>query len=254
MLVDPAVLWLNPWPLIATVLIILIGKSAAAFAIVRAFGQPSTTALTISTSLAQIGEFSFILATLGVGLGLLPKEGQDLILAAAIITIMLNPALFAAAVAFEKRRAHKTAPPEPAAPEPVAAKRAIIVGYGRVGSVVADRIGARGMSITVIEDQDGAAALARRQGLEVIHGNAADVETLTAAKVREASCIFVAIPNGFEAGQIIQKAKAVNPALTVVARAHSDDEAEHLRRLGASKIIMAERELALAMADAASQG
>jgi CPA2 family monovalent cation:H+ antiporter-2 len=255
MLVDPSVLWLNLWPLLATVLIILIGKSAAAFAIVRAFGQPSSTALTISTSLAQIGEFSFILATLGVGLGLLPKEGQDLILAAAIITIMLNPALFAAAVAFEKRRKPSTEPqPEPAEPEPVAFKRVIIVGYGRVGSVIADGVAVHGATIAVIEDQDSVAALARRHGLEVVSGNAADVETLMAAKIREASCIFVAIPNGFEAGQIVQKAKAVNPALTIVARAHSDDEAEYLRRLGASKIIMGERELALAMVDAASLG
>jgi CPA2 family monovalent cation:H+ antiporter-2 len=253
MLVDPSVLWLNPWPLIATVLIILIGKSLAAFAIVRAFGQPSSTALTISTSLAQIGEFSFILATLGVGLGLLPKEGQDLILAAAIITIMLNPALFAAAVAFEKRRKPATEAPEPT-PQPVEAKRVIIVGYGRVGSVIADGVAARGLEIAVIEDQDSVAALARRNGLEVVPGNAADAETLVAAKIREATCIFVAIPNGFEAGQIVQKAKAVNPTLTIVARAHSDDEAEHLRRLGASKIIMGERELALAMVDAASLG
>jgi CPA2 family monovalent cation:H+ antiporter-2 len=255
MLVDPSVLWLNLWPLLATVLIILVGKSAAAFAIVRSFGQPSSTALTISTSLAQIGEFSFILATLGVGLGLLPKEGQDLILAAAIITIMLNPALFAAAVAFEKRHKPATEPqPEPPTPEPATAKRVIIVGYGRVGSVIADGVAAHGATIAVIEDQDNVAALARRHGLEVVSGNAADVETLMAAKIREASCIFVAIPNGFEAGQIVQKAKAVNPALTIVARAHSDDEAEYLRRLGASKIIMGERELALAMVDAASLG
>ena len=250
MLVDPSVLWLNPWPLVATVLIILIGKSLAAFAIVRAFGQPSSTALTISTSLAQIGEFSFILATLGVGLGLLPKEGQDLILAAAIITIMLNPALFAAAVAFEKRRAPAVASPPP--PEPATAKRVIIIGYGRVGSVIAEGVATHGATIAVIEDQDNVAALARRHGLEVVPGNAADDETLIAARIREASCILVAIPNGFEAGQIVQKAKALNPGLTIVARAHSDDEAEHLRRLGASKIIMGERELALAMVDAAS--
>jgi len=255
MLVDPSVLWLNLWPLLATILIILVGKSAAAFAIVRGFGQPTSTALTISTSLAQIGEFSFILATLGVGLGLLPKQGQDLILAAAIITIMLNPALFAAAVAFEKRHKPVAEPqPEPPAPEPATAKRVIIVGYGRVGSVIADGVAAHGATIAVIEDQDNVAALARRHGLEVVPGNAADVETLMAAKIREASCIFVAIPNGFEAGQIVQKAKAVNPALTIVARAHSDDEAEYLRRLGASKIIMGERELALAMVDAASLG
>jgi CPA2 family monovalent cation:H+ antiporter-2 len=96
MLFNPHIVVTAPWSLAATVFIIVIGKSLAAFAIVRLFGHPASTALTISASLAQIGEFSFILASLGVGLGLLPKQGSDLILAGAIFSILLNPLLFAA--------------------------------------------------------------------------------------------------------------------------------------------------------------
>src|SRR3546814_12393854 len=107
MLFDPAVVIEQPLPLLATVAIIILGKSIAAFLIVRAFGYSSKTALTIAASLAQIGEFSFILAGLGTELGLLPPEGRDLILAGAIISIFLNPLLFALILAH----------PEPAEPE-----------------------------------------------------------------------------------------------------------------------------------------
>ena len=132
------------------------------------------------------------------------------------------------------------------------APRAIIVGYGRVGSIIADRLREKGAAIVVMEDQDAAAALARRNKFDVVRGNAADAANLAAAEIESAASLFVAIPNGFEAGQIVQQAKAANPTLRIVARAHSLDEVEHLRRLGATKIILGERELALAMVDAAS--
>jgi CPA2 family monovalent cation:H+ antiporter-2 len=250
MLVDPAVLWRDLWLVLATVLIIVVGKSVAAFAIVRLFGHPTRAALTISISLAQIGEFSFILATLGVGLDLLPAQGRDLILAAAIITIMINPALFKAALAFE-RRSIEPSPPAAVEPTPVA-KRAILIGFGRVGRVVAASLRDKAASIVVIEDQDQVAADARRLGLEVVAGNAADTKTLAAARVAKAQWLFVAIPNAFEAGQIVEQARIANPAITIIARAHSAEEVEYLRRLGATRIIMGERELALAMVDAAS--
>src|SRR5690606_7155947 len=98
MLFNPAVLVQQPLLLLATVVIIIIGKTIAAFAIVRAFGHPTDTALTISASLAQIGEFSFILASLGTGLGVLPAEGRDLILAGALVSILLNPIIFSLVV------------------------------------------------------------------------------------------------------------------------------------------------------------
>ncbi len=121
MLFDPGVLIRSPWSVLATVAIIIVGKTIAAFVIVRAFGRPNSTALTISASLAQIGEFSFILAGLGVSMGVLPTEGRDLILAGAIISILLNPFLF---VIFERLRS-RSVPTKPAiaAPVPAPARR-----------------------------------------------------------------------------------------------------------------------------------
>ena len=128
--------------MLATAAIIIIGKSIVAFAIVRAFGHPSKVGLTISASLAQVGEFSFILAGLGVSLGLLPEEGRDLILAGAIISIIVNPVLFTALDRWKVARDPKVAGPTPASTrrDPVEiAHHAIIVGYGRVGASSAMR-------------------------------------------------------------------------------------------------------------------
>lgn len=257
MLVDPAIVVRDFWPLIATVLIIIVGKSVAAFAIVRMFNHPSSTASTISMSLAQIGEFSFILATLGVDLKLMPEQGRDLILAAAIITIMLNPALFQAALWFEKRNApaaKSAMSPSPTPVEAAQAEHAIVIGHGRVGSIIAAELKSRAVPFTIVEDQDEIIADARRRGFDVIDGNAADTQRLIAARVNQAKWLFVAIPNAFEAGQIVQQAKAANPDIIVVARAHSQAEVDHLRQFATNSIIMGERELALGMIHAASLG
>src|SRR5262245_4016279 len=163
MLFDPAVLIENPWPVLATLAIILVGKSLAALAIVLAFRYPLGTALTISASLAQIGEFSFILANLGVDLGLLPERGRELILAGAILSILINPAAFAAIDRLrpwlERREPEPgaVAPAEPAGPElPVTAleNHAVVIGFGRVGSVVGEDLLRQGHPFLVIEDND----------------------------------------------------------------------------------------------------
>ena len=136
MLFDPASIVSAPWPLIATLFIIVIGKSFAAFLIVMAFRHPISTALTISASLAQIGEFSFILAELGGASGLLPKEGRDLILAGAIISITLNPLIFAGVdwllARLERRPDRSVTPASTAAAIPMTAltDHTIVVGYG----------------------------------------------------------------------------------------------------------------------------
>ncbi len=255
MLVNPAIILRDPWPLLATVLIIVVGKSAAAYLIVRAFGRPTSTALTISVSLAQIGEFSFILAGLGVSLGLLPAEGRDLILAGAIVTILLNPALFFAAERLRALLDHApAAAAAPATVEPLApttlSDHLVLVGYGRVGSIVGDEARRRGLSLLVVEENPEIAERLRAQGVETIVGNALEPHLIDAANLAAARWLCVAIPNGFEAGQLVAQAKALRPALQVVARAHSDDEVEHLDKLGADVVIMGEREIALGMIDA----
>jgi CPA2 family monovalent cation:H+ antiporter-2 len=283
MLFDPTSLWRDPLPMLAAVFIIVIGKSVAAFVIVRLFGHPVTTALLISASLAQIGEFSFILAELGVKLGLLPEAGRDLILGSAILSILLNPVVFnvfgrlrpllermapvpvpagGPAIPAEETPLAEPAPaatPEPATLDEPALPTAltdhvVLVGYGRVGSLIGASLQAAGRPFVVIEDADQPLARLREAGIETIVGNAAVPEVLGLANLPAARQLAVAVPNAFEAGQIVAQARAANPGIAIIARAHSDAEVEHLRSLGADAVIMGEREIARGMAEALVAG
>lgn len=286
MLFDPAIVLTNPLPILGTVFIIVVGKSIAAFVIVRMFGKSVSTALTISASLAQIGEFSFILAELGVGLKLLPEEGRDLILAGAIISIILNPVMFylcdRLAPKLEARlirapgAAVETAAADAAKPATVAgapasqplsneeaaytsagedgelastklASHAVVVGCGRVGSLVVANLKSSGVPFLVIEDSESRVGELMKQGVEVIVGNAASPKVTALANLAAAKSLVVAIPNAFEAGHVIANARAVNPGLLVLARASNDAEIEHLTKMGADTVIMGEREIAFGM-------
>lgn len=247
MLFDPSVVIAQPVPLLATVAIIVVGKSMAAFAIVRAFGHENKTALTISASLAQIGEFSFILAGLGTNLAILPQEGRDLILAGAILSIFLNPFVFTAVagrVADARRAVKEEAAEIERQRERERQEHIILVGYGRVGQLVANGTREAGRAIVVIEDEGDMARKAAEDGFQVVVGNAADPYVLQEAGIESAGKLVIAIPEGFEGGAIAQKANKLNDRLTVFARAHSDAEVEHLTKCGANEVIMGEREIA----------
>ncbi len=284
MLFDPMILINNPLPVLATVFIIVIGKSVLAFLIVTAFKRPIGTALVVSASLAQIGEFSFILAALGVGLGLLPPEGRDLILAGAIVSIILNPLIFLAVDALrpwlEDRFGHPVAtsasgPAERVEPDLVASARTappetvdeveptevptaksghvVVIGFGRVGTVVVEALLESRTPFLVIEDAEGRAIAARARGIEVVVGNAAAPKVLSLANVAGASSVMIAIPNAFEAGQATEQTRKQNPKVLIVARAHSDEEEAHLKTLGANMVILGEREIGLGMVDVISR-
>ena len=255
MLFDPETVISQPFAVLATLLIIMVGKSIAAFLIVKAFRHPIGTSMLIAASLGQIGEFSFILAELGVELRLLPEEGRDLIITGAIISIMLNPAMFLLADKLESRRSNREENhqlPKAAVLQPTALRdHAILVGFGRVGKIVAQVLAARQQPFLVIEVDEARTAQAEALGIEVISGNAVLPEVLRAAEVPAGRAMLIAIPNGFEAGNIVLQAKEQNPAITIVARAHSDAEVEHLTRHGADHVIMGEREIAQGMVDLA---
>lgn len=253
MLFDPFSLLNNFWPVLATLAIIIVGKSVVAFLIVIAFRYPRSTALIISASLAQIGEFSFILAELGVGLNLLPEEGRDLILAGAILSIVLNPLVFALVDRYAPRVDPKPSDPKPGDPPPVEEEanepttltgHTILVGYGRVGSIVGNALKQLGTPFLVVEDSDKALARLRADGIEAISGNAANEATFALTNAAGARRLILATPNAFEAGQIALRARAANPAIEIVARAHSDAEVEHLASLGVTDVVMGEREIA----------
>lgn len=263
MLFNPAILLSHPLALLATLLIITIGKSSVAYFVVRLFRHSESTALMIAASRAQIGEFSFILAGLGVSLSLLPPEGRDLVLAGALISILMTPFLFGAA---DWLRAHhepaaKKAPaetatgpetaPETPTREPVPVTRltnhVVLVGYGRVGSVIGATLSVSRVPLFVIESDEDLVEKLREQGIEAVSGNAADPELAMAANYPTARCLLVAIPDGFEGGQVVEQAHALNRKLPIIARAHSDEEIEHLQRHGASKVVMGEELIAHAM-------
>jgi CPA2 family monovalent cation:H+ antiporter-2 len=257
MLFDPAILVEQPLLVAATLFIIVVGKSAAAFLIVKAFRHPVGTSALIAASLAQIGEFSFILAALGVDVGLLPPEGRDLIITGAILSILLNPLMFLAAERFTPLRAEEPARAPPGAaprPEPTAlAEHTVLAGYGRVGGIVAEGLIERGTPFLVIEDDDKAVARLASRRIEHIVGSAVLPEVLEAANISIAKTLILAIPNGFEAGNAVIRAKAANPSIRVVARAHSVAEVEHLHGLGADKVIMGEEEIAKGMLEYSSE-
>ena len=262
MLFDPMVLINNPLSLLATLLIIMIGKSAAAFFIVRAFKHPTGTALTISASLAQIGEFSFILAGLGVSLKIMPPEARDLVLAGAILSILCNPLVF---IGFEKLRPfieRKLGAKQSADVTDLEADdkdnaaddfstyattqtgHTIIAGYGEVGSRVAARLIEEKRPLVVIENAEKPATELRETGVEVILGNAADADALARAGLADAQCLILALPYAFETARVIAQAGQINPSLHIIARAESVVEADYLRDLGIGTIILAEEEIA----------
>jgi len=259
MLFDPNILIEAPWAVAATVLIIVIGKSLAALAIVRAFGYPMGTAFTISASLAQIGEFSFILAALGMSLGLLPAAGRDLILAGALISIILNPLFFTGLDRLkpwlEKKDAShaagREAEPE-ADEEPIHVTalegHAIVVGTGRVGKRVVDALIAGPAPLYVIDESEDEIKRLAARGVEGIAGSAATL--LHAANPAKASALIVAIPSNFEAGQVIEQARAANAAMPIIGRAQTEAEAEYLRRYGATHVEISPDVLADALAAA----
>jgi CPA2 family monovalent cation:H+ antiporter-2 len=260
MLFNPTIVANAPIALLATVLIILVAKSIAAYGVVRLFGHAAPVALIISASLAQIGEFSFILANRSVELALIPAEARDLILAGAIITILLNPLLFAALDVYAARREK---PPVEAAPEqkedetkmrepipPTALTgHVVLVGHGRVGGFISAALMERNIPLFVIEDSEDRVGALRQSGVEAITGNAADPEVIAAANLSAARCLLVAIPDAFEGGQVVQQARALNPALPIVARAHFEEEIGHLKRHGANIVVMGEHEIAKSMLD-----
>jgi CPA2 family monovalent cation:H+ antiporter-2 len=271
MLFNPYVLVERSWAVLATLAVIVGGNGLAAFAATRLLGQPTATAWTIAASLGQIAEFSFILAGIGVGLGVLPPEGRDLILAGAILSILLNPFLFTAVergrvrvmpAALKPSTGLSSRQPDdseekttPSAPLAVTRLQDhdVIIGYGRVGSLLGGRLAAAGQQLLVFDEVDTAIGAARQDGAEVVVGNAADPEVLAVANLPAARRLFITIPQAFEAGQIVQQARAASAALEIVARAHTDAEVEHLTRLGADLTVMGEREIAHRMIERALQ-
>jgi CPA2 family monovalent cation:H+ antiporter-2 len=258
MLFDPSILVREPLLVLATLAVIVVGKSLAALLIVRASGHSTATALTIAASLAQIGEFSFILATLGMSLGLLSQTGRDLILGGAILSILVNPLLFVALGRMGRRKgspheqAHAADPAGP--PLPRLSDHAVLVGFGRVGHLVALAMIERGQPFVVVEDELDVVQALRRDGIPALHGNAVAPGMMELAQIGAARWLLLAIPDALEAGQIVAQARKLNAGVDIVARAHSSAEMLHLEKQGVNHTLTGEREIAEGMASRVLNG
>ncbi|WP_029592123.1 YbaL family putative K(+) efflux transporter [Franconibacter pulveris] len=253
MLFDPMILIDEPLAVLGTLAIIIFGKSLAAFLLVKLFGHSQRTALTIATSLAQIGEFAFILAGLGMALDLLPQNGQNLVLAGAILSIMLNPILFALLERFlqktetlEEQTLEEAIEEEQQNPVDIC-NHALLVGYGRVGSLLGERLLAQEIPLVVVETSRSRVDDLRERGIRAVLGNAANEEIMSLAHLDCARWLLVTIPNGYEAGEIVAAARAKRPDIEIIARAHYDDEVDYIAERGANEVVMGEREIANTM-------
>ena len=253
MLFDPLVLIDQPLAVLGTLAIIIFGKSVAAFFLVRLFGHSPRTALTIAASLAQIGEFAFILAGLGVTLNLLPETGRNLVLASAILSIMLNPVLFALLERYlaktetiEEQTMEEAIEEEKQIPVDLC-NHAIVVGFGRVGSLLGSRLMEAGIPIVVVENSRPRVEALREQGIKAVLGNAARSDTMDLARLDCARWLMLTIPNGYEAGEIVTAAREKRPNIEIIARAHYDDEVDYIMERGADRVVMGEREIANSM-------
>ena len=260
MLFDPMVLVDSPLKVLGVVAVIIFGKSIAAMLLVLALRYPLNTAITVSASLAQIGEFSFILAALGISLGLMPQEGQSLILAGAIISIAVNPLLFTAIEPLQRwLRANSSAvrklesSPDPLAELPMTVPherlsgQVVLVGYGRVGRRIADALSAQGIHYVVAEQNREIVDALRKRDQPAVVGNAAEPAVLIQAHIARAAVLVIATPDTFHVRTMIETAKALNPTVRVVVRTHNEQEAELLREDTGGKVFLGEHELAGSM-------
>lgn len=261
MLFDPAVLWQQPLRLLQVVAIILLGKTVAAVLLVLLLRYPLNTALTVGASLSQIGEFSFILAGLGVALGLMPAEGQSLVLAGALLSIALNSAMFAAVEPVQAwlrqrsawvRSMERHADPLAELPTDTEAhllsKQVVLVGHGRVGRRIAEALRNNGIPFVVAEQNRQRVDNLRQQGMAAVYGDATLPEVLIQAHIARAAMLVVATPDTLDVRRMVEIARTLNPGIQVVLRTHSEEEAELLRSEGQAQVFLGEQELAHGMA------
>jgi monovalent cation:H+ antiporter-2, CPA2 family len=261
MLFDPTILLREPLAVFAVLLVIVIGNSVAAFLLALALRYPLSTALTLSAGVAQIGEFSFILAALGVNLALLPEEGRDLILAGSILSITLNPLIFAGRPVISRvlrsregiiRFLERLGEPKVISTRKTSVPlhdHAVIVGHGRVGGAIAPLLQREGLPFIVIERDRLLFENLQRRGVPAVYGDATARGVLDVAQIASARLLIVASPDGFQARRILELARIANPHIETVVRTHSEEELTYLQEQGVGLALMGERELARGMGE-----
>jgi monovalent cation:H+ antiporter-2, CPA2 family len=257
MLFDPSVLVDEPLKLLGVLAVIILGKSMAAAILVLAFRYPLNTALTVSASLAQIGEFSFILSGLGMSLGLISPEANSLILAGAILSIALNPMVFGLIepvriwIHSRSELARKLGSRnDPLAVLPTSVEPAhvtghvVIVGYGRVGQRIGDALHGKKVPFVMAEQNRDIVEKLRTQGIKAVFGEASEPAVLIQAHIARARALIIAVPDTLHVRKMVETARALNPDIEIIVRTHSDEETERLRKEKVDMVFMGENELA----------
>jgi monovalent cation:H+ antiporter-2, CPA2 family len=249
MLFDPATIATRWTEVLTLVVLILAWKSAVAFTLLRLLGQSRARALLVGTALGQIGEFSFIVAGLGVTLGIASPEVQAVIVAAAIVSIAINAPLVGAVA----RLAHRADYEEDPHDFSTWRDHVILVGHGRVGTTVAEALVRTGAPYIVVEEQERVVDGLRARGEHAIRGDASRREVLDRAGIEHARLIVITAPEPFRAHRIMDVARAANDRIVVAVRTHSAAEQayfeEHLAPPGPpGRAVYAEKEAALSLA------
>lgn len=264
MLFDPTVLVRDTARVLALVAVILLWKSALAFTLLRILKQPRRTSLVVAAALGQIGEFSFVVAALGVSLGLFSREQQGLVIAAALIAITVNGPIVSAATRIARRPRNqevalrRAVDAEPGTPRPPLVGHVVLIGHGRVGTTVAEALTRAGQRYVVVEEQERIIGGLRKRGERAIMGDATRAEVLERADVASARLLVVTAPEPFRARRIVEVAREANPAIAVAVRTHSAAEQvffeQYLAAPGAGgRAVYSEREAALSLAHYALQ-
>jgi CPA2 family monovalent cation:H+ antiporter-2 len=251
---------------LAVLLVICVGNSFVAFIIVLIFRYPVRTALTVSASLAQTGEFSFILAALGASLGVLPSQGRDLILAGSLLSITLNPLAFAGIPAIHRALSSRLrlldwlermpAPRLESSGEqaPVLNDHAVIIGHGRVGGALSPVLEREGLPFVVIERDRELFEVLKQRSIPSVFGDATARGVLEAARVESARVLIVALPDSFQVRRVLEIVHQLNPRIDTVARTHSESELRYLKSKGVGLVVMGELAIARGMTEYVLRG
>jgi CPA2 family monovalent cation:H+ antiporter-2 len=262
MLFDPRILIEEPLHVLAVVGIIMVGKTIAAMALVLFFRYPLNTALTVGASLAQIGEFSFILATLGVSLQLLSLEGQNLILAGALISITLNSFVFSAIEPVQNwirersylaRLLERSNDPLAMLPDEVSQDylrdQVVIVGHGEVGRRITQNLMAENIKVVIAEENREIVEDLREKGIAAVSGIATEAGVLIQAHIQHARLLVLSPMDILDIHKIVDIAKTLNPEIQVLVCAESKAEAEVIRKDNIGEVYFAKEEMAKNMSN-----
>jgi monovalent cation:H+ antiporter-2, CPA2 family len=250
MLLDPRAVLQSPALVGCALVVVLVGKPLAAIAVVLLMRYPVRVALSVGVALAQVGEFSFILAALAQQLGLLPPEAMNTIVATAIVSIVLNPLLFRmlpASGAMPSLGAASAEPP--AAPVSSRAHRAVVVGYGPTGRALTRLLRDNGIAPTVVELNMDTVRGLREEGISAVYGEAARLDVLQQAGIANAGHLVVTADTG-DSLEILRLARELNPSIHALARTAHLREMPALRDAGAQGVFSGEGEVALALTEA----